>query len=114
MPATRLRRALIAAGACLLPLTAAVSDASARPPKGYVVLTSLAVTAPSGTVTSHEIDCDPGLVPLGGGVQIFSGQTVVAVHSSYPTATGWVGEVDNSFGTPVLFDVEVVCVRQPR
>jgi hypothetical protein len=115
MHATRLRRALLVAGTCLLPLAATFApDASARPPKGYLVLTSLAITATSGNVTHAEIQCDPGLVPLGGGLFIVSGQTTIGVHSTYPTPTGWAGEVDNSFGAPALFALEVVCARKPR
>jgi hypothetical protein len=115
MRATRLRRALGVAGACLLPLSAALApDASARPPAGYIQLSTLAFTAPSGTVTPGSIECEPGTVPLGGGVFIVSGQTVVGVHSSYPTPTGWAGEVDNSFGAPVLFVIDVVCAKKPR
>src|SRR3954453_11936265 len=115
MRATRLRRSLMVAGTCLLPLTAALApDASARPPNGYLVLTSLAVTAPSGNVTRADITCEPGQVPLGGGLFIVSGQVVVGVHSSFPTPTGWAGEVDNSFGAPVLFALEVVCAQKPR
>jgi hypothetical protein len=115
MRATRLRRALLHAGTCLLLLSAAFApDASARPPRGYLVLTSLAVSAPSATVTRADIQCDPGLVPLGGGLFIVSGQTTAGVHSSFPTPTGWAGEVDNSFGSPVLFALEVVCAERPR
>jgi hypothetical protein len=115
MRATRLRRALGAAGLCLLPLVAAFAPpAFAGPPRGYLVLSTLAFTAPSGTVTHGEIQCSPGLVPFGGGVFIVSGQTTIAVHGSYPTATGWAGDVDNSFGSQALFDIEVVCAHRPR
>src|SRR4051812_45306985 len=106
MRATRLRRALGVTGVCLLPLTAALApDAAASPPRGYIQLSTLAFTAPSGAVTPAAIQCSPGLVPFGGGLLVVSGQTVVGVHSSYPTPTGWAGEVDNSFGAPVLFAI---------
>ncbi len=115
MRATRLGRALRVAGVCLLPLSAAFAPAaSARPPRGYVQLSTLAFSAPSGAVTPAQIQCDPGLVPFGGGVFIVSGQTTIGVHSSYPTPTGWAGEVDNSFGAPALFTIEVVCGARPK
>jgi hypothetical protein len=123
----KLARSLaLAAIGCALATTAAMADggpgkvvpqtpqvAAAGAPRGYTVVSSGPLTAPNGS--SHgEVTCPGTTVPLGGGVFTPSTSTSIAVGSSYPTTTGWAGQLNNVSGAPAVFNVVAVCAKAPK
>jgi hypothetical protein len=122
------------AGACLLTLAAAgvaaASTTPAPPAKavpvsaatgagrlpipGYVVETSQLLAAPDDTQTRGTVSCPLGKVPLGGGVVVTSGSIFANVNSSFPSATGWIADVNNATGADTTFVVVAVCAKPPR
>src|SRR4051794_20886987 len=100
------------AGAAAL-LLASTPTAGARPPRGYIDLESLAFAIPAGQQGPVEVPCNPRTVPLGGGVLVVSGSLGANVNSSFPTATGWKGEVNNASGSQLLAAAFVLCARPP-
>src|SRR4029079_13386966 len=109
-PSRAVRIALALAVACAI----APEVAAAKPPPGYVVTGSGALTAPNGVQTRGIVTCPPGTVPFGGGALISSPSTGTAINSSSPTATGWTADVNNASGGAVSFFVDVVCGNRPQ
>jgi hypothetical protein len=109
MPSRRLVLSLVAA--CLL--APAPAAALARAPAGFTVVTSGDFASAASRQTHGTVDCPAGTVPLGGGVvtALFSDQTI---NSSYPTATGWAGDVNNPDATASIFSLTVACAQRPR
>ena len=129
---------VLAAGACVLTCVGvasgatAVTSAAAAPPagnrasnpsaatggtrrlRGYVVVSSGAFAAPNGLQTRGFVSCPTGTVPLGGGVDVASPSIGASVNSSFPSATGWVVDVNNASGADTSFLVQGVCARRPR
>src|SRR3954467_14117953 len=91
--------ALALAGAVLAP------QATAKPPRGYQVVVSPTLTSPHFREVRGFVTCPPGTVPLGGGSFVSSGSTRVAIASTFPTATGWITDVDNESDGDTIFDV---------
>jgi hypothetical protein len=52
-------------------------------------------------------------VPLGGGAFVASSSTAVNLNSSFPTAVGWVADVNNESPVATSFAVLAVCARRP-
>jgi hypothetical protein len=101
------------------PLNGATAASGARPmasdrsdgrPAGYQLVTSGRLLAGSGQ-TYGEAVCPLGTVPLGGGVLAGTGLTL---NSSYPTAGGWLGRVNNRLDHEIGFVVEAICAKKPR
>jgi hypothetical protein len=99
--------ALALAGAVLAP------SASARPPRGYQVVVSPQVASPAFREVRGTVTCPAGTVPLGGGGFVQSGSTKAAIASTFPTADGWITDVDNESDADTAFDVRVTCARKP-
>jgi hypothetical protein len=112
MPSNTLRGALLGAAA-LLVLTSANALAAAGPPRGYTVVSSGQVLAPNGAQTRGFVSCPPNTVPLGGGAFVASSSVAVNLNSSFPTAVGWVADVNNETSVPTAFAVVAVCARKP-
>ena len=91
---------------------AELSPALAKP-KGYVVVSSAALTSNAGTQTHGSVVCPTGKVPLGGGVFFSSGSVLANINSSYPTATGWSADVNNASASASSFNVYVTCSKKP-
>ena len=82
-------------------------------PAGYAVVDSAVLASPNQTQQRGTVECPAGTVPLGGGVFISSVNTLANVNSSFPTPTGWAGDVNNASGVDTTFVVQVVCGTQP-
>jgi hypothetical protein len=80
---------------------------------GYTQVVSPTFLAPPGTQTEGTVSCPAGTVPLGGGTGIHPVGTGAHITSSFPSPNGWVTKVSTSLAD-VVFDVHVVCARQPR
>ena len=98
-------------GKSLLAPAAAVAG---KAPAGYKLVVSPLLASPAHSQTRGTVDCPAGKVPLGGGVFIVSGDPIVNVNSSFPTLTGWDGDVNNASGAATSFEVLVVCAKQPK
>jgi hypothetical protein len=93
---------------------ASTAAATANGLRGYVVVSANDLPVPNGTQRHGSVDCPPGLVPLGGDVNMLSGSVHASVNSSFPTATGWAGDVNNASGLDAIFEVSAICARAPR
>jgi hypothetical protein len=80
---------------------------------GYAVVTSSTLVAPPGMQTQGAVACPAGTVPLGGGVGIHPVGTGAHITSSFPSPNGWVARVSTGLAD-VVFNVQVVCARQPK
>src|SRR5262249_40562087 len=58
--------------------------------------------------------CPPHTVPLGGGAFVASSSTAVNLNSSFPTAVGWVVDLNNGSDQATAFAVLAVCARTPN
>lgn len=96
------------------PSPALTFAASARLPKGYTVVSSGVLSSPVGTQVRGTATCPFPLVPLGGGVFIQSLSTLASVNSTFPTSTGWVGDVNNASDAATTFSVSVICAQRPK
>jgi hypothetical protein len=105
------RAALALAAACVPVLFPSI--AAAGPPHGYAVASSAPFASPAGIQTRGFVTCPPHTVPLGGGVSVQSTSTDANINSSFPTATGWVVDVNNA-GPATSFVVRASCARQPN
>jgi hypothetical protein len=84
--------------------------ATGPPPRYAVVDASFSIT-PDGQ-THGAVSCPIGTVPLGGGVDI-GGRALV--NSTYPTSTGWAGDVNNPYNTTVdSFRVDAICAKRNK
>src|SRR5579862_472027 len=88
--------------------------AGAKLPKGYTVVSSGVMSSPVGTQVRGTATCPFPLVPLGGGVFIQSLSTLASVNSSFPTSTGWVGDVNNGSDAATTFSVSAICAQRPK
>jgi hypothetical protein len=89
------------------------STATAKPPRGYEVVISPVMTSPHFREVRGSVTCPAGTVPLGGGSFVQSSSTQVAIASTFPTANGWITDVDNESGNDTSFDVRATCARKP-
>src|SRR4051794_13052552 len=112
MPSNTLCGALLGAAA-LLALATTTASAAAGPPRGYVVVSSGQVIAPDGAQTRGFVTCPSRTVPLGGGAFVASSSVAVNLNSSFPTAVGWVADVNNESSAATSFAVLAVCARRP-
>lgn len=92
----------------------ALAATSAAKPSGYVVVNSGPLASPAGVQAHGSATCPSGKVPFGGGVFISSGSTAANINSSYPTAAGWNGDVNNASGAATTFTVYAVCGKKPK
>jgi hypothetical protein len=102
-------------GLAALALAGAVlpSVAAAKPPRGYQVVISPALTSPHFREVRGFATCPPGTVPLGGGSFVSSGSTRVAIASTFPSGNGWITDVDNESDGDTIFDVRATCAKRP-
>jgi hypothetical protein len=80
---------------------------------GYTQVISPTFLAPPGMQTEGTVSCPSGTVPLGGGTGIHPVGTGAHITSSFPSPNGWVTEVSTGLAD-VVFNVQVVCARQPK
>src|SRR4051794_17027232 len=104
----------LAGGAGRFEMTALTTPSTgARPPRGYVVVTTPLLASASGTQQRGTVDCPRGTVPLGGGATVFSTSMRATINSSFPFGRGWAADVNNASGETTAFDVRVVCATRP-
>src|ERR1700710_2718545 len=78
---------------------------AAKPPRGYQVVVSPILTSPHFRQVRGFVTCPAGTVPLGGGSFVSSSSTQVAIASTFPSANGWITDIDNESGGDTIFDV---------
>ena len=79
-----------------------------------MVVVSPPLLSLAGAQTRGTATCPAGTVPLGGGAFSTSSNVAVNLNSSFPSATGWVADVNNATAVGSAFDVRVVCGRRPK
>jgi hypothetical protein len=93
-----------------------VPSATTGPPPLLTWVDTGEVAVAAGSQAHASVDCPAGTVPLGGGVDADQGFTSrdlnLAINSSYPTATGWAGDVNNTNSSDAVFDVGTFCAKQ--
>jgi hypothetical protein len=94
------------------PATAGAANATAKPP-GYRVFFGPNVTVADGMQGHSTVHCPKGTVPLGGGIFVDAVSLTAGVNSSFPTANGWTGVVNNLSGESGSMEVAVACARKP-
>jgi hypothetical protein len=104
-------RWLVLVGGCGL---LAAPGASARPPRGYTLVSSQTLVAPAGEQTRGVVPCPAGRVPLSGSAAIHSVSVQASVNSTFPLGDNWIADVNNAGASDVTFEVDVVCARQPK
>jgi hypothetical protein len=95
-----------------LPATAGAATTTGAP-SGYRVAFGPILTVADGTQGRSTVSCPKGTVPLGGGLFVGVVSLTTGVSSSFPTANGWTGVMNNQSGEPGLFQVAVTCARKP-
>jgi hypothetical protein len=120
-------KALALAGVCALSLASVAAASPGKPlpgpapavstdsvPPGYTQVHSGLLPAADQAQTRGSATCPAGTVPLGGGVFVLSQSTLANVNSSFPTANGWIADVNNASGAATSFEVSVICGLQPK
>lgn len=83
-----------------------------RTPLLFSVISSDVVSS-SQTQVRVTVNCPKGTVPFGGGVFTSSGSIEVNVNDSFPSSTGWVGDLNNSSGATTNAAAGVLCGPKP-
>jgi hypothetical protein len=94
------------------PAAAGAATTTGAPP-GYRVAFGPILTVADGTHGRSTVSCPKGTVPLGGGLFLDVESLTAGVNSSFPTANGWTGVVNNQSGEAASFQVAVTCARKP-
>ena len=110
LPASAL--AVTGALAVGFPAAAGAATAASAPP-GYRVVFGPDLTIADGTQGRSTVHCPNGTVPLGGGIFVDAVSLTAGVSSSFPTANGWTGLVNNESGQTGSFLVAVACANKP-
>ena len=71
------------------------------------------ITVADGTQGRSTAHCPNGTVPLGGGIFVDAVSLTAGVSSSFPTANGWTGVVNNESGASGSMLVAVACAQKP-
>ena len=68
---------------------------------------------PAETQVRVTANCPKGTVPFGGGVFTGSGSILVNVNDSFPSGSGWIGDVNNASDQDTDASVAVMCGHKP-
>jgi hypothetical protein len=106
----RLGSALVLTGA----FAVLAAPGAAANPRGYTLVSSGDIVAFAGMQGFGSVTCPAGLVPLGGSVGIHSVNLSATVSSSFPVTSGWTGSINNLGASPITFEIDAACARQPK
>ena len=84
-----------------------------KPPAGYALVNGPVVRRRRVCRRTARVTCPTGTKPVGGGVATDSADLAVNVNSSYPTAKGWAGNLNNGSADATNLIVWAVCVKRP-
>ena len=93
---------------------AAAPAAAASAPAGYSIASSGFIHALNGYQTHGQVACPSGTKPVGGGVTVDAENVLAGVNSSYPIASSWAADVNNTSGADTLMNVFAVCAKRPK
>jgi hypothetical protein len=93
---------------------AAAFPPGSRPPNGLRIVASPLLDSPAGLQVRGTATCPGSKVAIGGAVFVASTDVLANVNSSFPTANGWTGDVNNASGEATQFQVIAVCARRPK
>jgi hypothetical protein len=79
----------------------------------YSVVENSDLTATNGTQSEGFMSCPLHTKVTGGGALSESGSTAVDIHDSFPSANGWMVDMNNRSGVGSLYTVFAVCRSKP-
>jgi hypothetical protein len=79
----------------------------------YTVVENSDLTAANGTQSEGFMSCPLHTRVTGGGALSESGSTAVNIHDSFPSANGWMVDINNQSGVGSMYTVFAVCHSRP-